>query len=1617
MKKSIGIQSRPTMARPFRLRTLTLTLALAFSPALAPQAWAVDDAVAQKLIAQARYWQQKNRPDLAADAWRKLLRADPEHPVALVQLGILEVQSGNAKEAEDLYKRAKALKESPPNLSELETAFKLQSVAPDELKTARKQAQTGQPEQAVKTFQSILGDTKPTGQFGLEYYQTLGGTREGFDEARRGMEQLVRTNPGDTTYLLALARHLTYRESTRREGIRQLARLAQQEATAQEAKKAWRQGLVWLGARANDKPLFQQYLSVFSNDQAVRERLRQLERPGTVVNQKPDLASLERQAGFRWLDSGDVEKAEIRFREILAKKPNDLDAKGGLASVFMRRSAWVEASALLDDVVAKGGKRWRAAQQTAHYWTLMGEINEARQADQNADVESKLKEALAIDPKEPAGLVILADIVAEKRDFVRAEPLYRQILQRQPNNPSAFLGLVSVLSQTGREQEALALIAAQNSSGELKMLGLNQTKAQALYKLAQKDEQSGAFEMAMQRMEDALLLDPASPFIRLALARLYQRVGDVASANALVDNLLDTYPDLPEALYARALLYAEQERPSEALMLFERIPALKRTTAMAADQRRLWVQVQVQRARQLTQQGQTQAGMNLLEQAQSAAGNDLNLLTIVAGGWADTGQAPRALQILRDVRARNGNQDVGGRIQYAGLLLNTKQDAELAAVLRDLAQQSSLTAKQYDDVNNIILAYTLRQTDALREAGRLADAFETVSPALTQSNDPRLVMALARVYQSGGDAAQALQLAESVIEREPDDLEHRLFAAGAALSAKQLDKASLQVNAALELAPDHPRVLAQAGRVEKQRGNLSRALEYFQFAQALEREKSAFGNAPSNLALRLVDATPSASGLPGLSGSAGLLGSPGLSNTPAARSQLLPVPGGLRTPGLSDTRTNQGGLVLPVPGANRSATNVRQFSDPLANSQYPNPATSQIISQTLNAINVGGNSSNLSALTKSAGTNPDASTLDAIYKAAYQAARDSFENKPEATSKRSKSTGNSSKSSKAKKSSSKSGAGSDAGFNSGFNSSKRSNTQNPSDILEQAISTLASAPPTTGLSVPEWRATNRLAVATPASENADFALSANSGAARFGSDFPPPLLTQNEASNERSISGSSRLSPQLPPQLPPQLLADPVRKPSRLSLNKTSRTNQAENTSNPPSTGLRNLPNRPSIAPDLRADTALDTPLNTPLDTTLPNLQGIALADAKGKNRERTVSEEIQDIELKFSTTLDVAAGYRNRSGEVGMNRLSEVEIPVIFKTSLDYDHSLTLRLTPVLLSAGELILADPNNATRFGSAALGPFLSNPFPNAIQEANGVALALGFGNENWKVDIGSSPLGFKVRNFVGGASYMQTVDQFTLKIGINRRAVTDSILSYSGTNDPFDGRIFGGVVKTGLTLEGTLGDEQFGVYGSVGGAELTGRRVQSNTEFEASAGSYLRVFDRLNQRVTVGLNLNVFGYRNNLSKFTLGHGGYFSPQQYVNLGFPIDLAGRLGKFSYQIGVDAGIRRIQQDRQVYFPNNPELQAALQTRITTTPALSRFAFAYNGETTSGFGVNFRTAVEYLIAPQFAFGGRLSFDNSRNFTQQSGLIYLRYSYNPLIEPVSFPPQGPRPLYLGESL
>ena len=102
---------------------------------------------------------------------------------------------------------------------------------------------------------------------------------------------------------------------------------------------------------------------------------------------------------------------------------------------------------------------------------------------------------------------------------------------------------------------------------------------------------------------------------------------------------------------------------------------------------------------------------------------------------------------MRMALARQSVPDPGTRLQYASLLLKLRQDAEFEVQVDDLQNEPRLTPQQRQDLANLQVAHRLRQADVVREEGDLALAYEYLHPLLkVNPNDPRLLMALARLY-------------------------------------------------------------------------------------------------------------------------------------------------------------------------------------------------------------------------------------------------------------------------------------------------------------------------------------------------------------------------------------------------------------------------------------------------------------------------------------------------------------------------------------------------------------------------------------------------------------------------------------------------------------------------------------------------------------------------------------------------------------------------------------------------------------------------------------------------------------------------------------------------------
>lgn len=351
------------------------------------------------------------------------------------------------------------------------------------------------------------------------------------------------------------------------------------------------------------------------------------------------------------------------------------------------------------------------------------------------------------------------------------------------------------------------------------------------------------------------------------------------------------------------------------------------------------------------------------------------------------------------------------------------------------------------------------------------------------------------------------------------------------------------------------------------------------------------------------------------------------------------------------------------------------------------------------------------------------------------------------------------------------------------------------------------------------------------------------------------------------------------------------------------------------------------------------------------------------------------------STMVDGGVEIRHRTGQEGLDGLTELATPVHAAMPVAGGR-LTATITPIQLSSGALDGNNPLTARIFGSnALLGPTSGGPVPSG--SATGVGFAVGWKNDSLDLDAGTTPLGFAVESAVGGATWAPKIgDNTTLRLSGTRRAVTDSVLSYAGQKDPLSGTTFGGV--TNAEGKGEL-DWDNGVKGAFVGAGfgfLSGKGVASNTMEELYGGAYTRPYKTESSELKIGVSLFGEGYDKNLSHFTLGQGGYFSPQSFLKLALPVDYTAHGDRWRWNAGLALGFETFHDDGAPYFPNNPGLQAAL----LSTGGVSSFA----GQSTTGAALGLHLGGEYDLAPDLTIGGQLKVDSAPSYSEQSIWFYV---------------------------
>ena len=387
------------------------------------------------------------------------------------------------------------------------------------------------------------------------------------------------------------------------------------------------------------------------------------------------------------------------------------------------------------------------------------------------------------------------------------------------------------------------------------------------------------------------------------------------------------------------------------------------------------------------------------------------------------------------------------------------------------------------------------------------------------------------------------------------------------------------------------------------------------------------------------------------------------------------------------------------------------------------------------------------------------------------------------------------------------------------------------------------------------------------------------------------------------------------------------------------------------------------------------------------------------------IDRSIQQVSETVAPQVSGSLSFRGRTGTQGLSQLFDLEAPLEASYSPAGYGRLKVQVTPVYLSSG----GSPSNGDRaiFGTNPLivssvrsllpasGGFIPNlPGPTSTT-AGGAALDVSYAYDFATVDIGTTPLGFQQQAVVGGVQFLPRFsNNLALRLTADRRAVTDSVLSYAGLTDGATGQKWGGVTKNRVyaNLEGSVGDTYYYVGG--GAAAFTGNQVAFNWDAEAGAGFSTPVWSDANKEVRVGANAVYFGFERNLGNFTLGNGGYFSPQHYFAFLIPASFKHQVtDDLVYNIQGSIGVQTYHARSEPVFPNHDGYQVALSQLYQSGNSNLFPYFSGFGGTGPAGGV--RGDIDYRLTPNLHVGAQAGFDRSGNFTEGTGLVYARYVFN----------------------
>ncbi len=157
-----------------------------------------------------------------------------------------------------------------------------------------------------------------------------------------------------------------------------------------------------------------------------------------ALNLKPHDANLLYNVGQCSEHLGQAAQAEQAYHDCLVINPNHTECRHALAVLLWQENKRTEAARMIEDWLSHEPQRAAAYVEHAWYYRQLGDIQRA---------QSRLQEALRLEPGDVRALVDLGQLYETTNRPERSLVLYERALEIQPDQPEVKLRLDSLKAQ------------------------------------------------------------------------------------------------------------------------------------------------------------------------------------------------------------------------------------------------------------------------------------------------------------------------------------------------------------------------------------------------------------------------------------------------------------------------------------------------------------------------------------------------------------------------------------------------------------------------------------------------------------------------------------------------------------------------------------------------------------------------------------------------------------------------------------------------------------------------------------------------------------------------------------------------------------------------------------------------------------------------------------------------------------------------------------------------------------------------------------------------------------------------------------------------------------------